>query len=140
MTRRVLPYMKKNKRGRIVNITSSSIKETIEGLILSNTMRPGVLGLTKSLAREFAPDNIFVNTVGPGKIATDRMIQLNKQKAEESGRPLEEIEAESVADVPFGRYGEPEEFAKAVVFLASFANTYVTGQSLIVDGAAVRAL
>lgn len=140
MTRRVLPYMKKNKRGRIVNITSSSIKETIDGLILSNTMRPGVLGLTKSLAREFAPDNIFVNTVGPGKIATDRMIQLNKQKAEESGRPLEEIEAESVADVPFGRYGEPEEFAKAVVFLASFANTYVTGQSLIVDGAAVRAL
>lgn len=140
MTRRVLPYMKKQSRGRIVNITSSSIKETIDGLILSNTMRPGVLGLTKSLAREFAEDNIFVNTVGPGKIATDRMIELNKQKAEESGRPLAEIEAESVADVPFGRYGEPHEFAKAVTFLASFANLYVTGQSLIVDGAAVRAL
>jgi len=139
-TRKVIPYMKKQASGRIVNITSSSIKERIDNLILSNTMRPGVHGLTKSLAQEFAADNILINTVGPGRIATDRMIQLNETTAKAQGKPLEEVEQASVADIPLGRYGKPEEFAQAVVFLASFANTYITGQALIVDGASVRAL
>jgi len=139
-TKKVIPYMKKHERGRIVNITSSSMKASIDNLILSNTMRPGVLGLTKSLAREFAQDNILINTVGPGKIATDRTIQLNEMRAKEKGISIEEIEKSSVADIPLGRYGKPEEFAKAVVFLASFANTYITGQALIVDGATIKAL
>src|SRR5690625_1005861 len=139
-TKKVIPYMKKHERGRIVNITSSSMKASIDNLILSNTMRPGVLGLTKSLAREFAQDNILINTVGPGKIATDRTIQLNEMRAKEKGISIEEIAKASVADIPLGRYGKPEEFAKAVVFLASFANTYITGQALIVDGATIKAL
>lgn len=139
-TRYALPYMKKNERGRIVNITSSSIKEPIDDLVLSNTMRPGVHGLTKSLAREFAPDKILINTVGAGRIATDRMIQLNEDEAARRDVPFEEVLQESVADIPYGRYGEPDEFAKAVLFLGSFANTYITGQALIVDGAYVRAL
>lgn len=139
-TKKVIPYMKKQEAGRIVNITSSSIKQSIDRLILSNTMRPGVLGLTKSLAQEFAADNILVNTVGPGKIATDRMMQLNETAAKASGITVEEAERASVADIPMGRYGKPEEFAKTVVFLGSFANTYVTGQAVIVDGASVKAL
>ncbi|MEI3607349.1 SDR family oxidoreductase [Pseudogracilibacillus sp. SE30717A] len=139
-TRKVIPYMKKQERGRIVNITSSSIKQSIDQLILSNTMRPGVLGLTKSLATEFAADNILVNTVGPGKIATDRLMELNEKAAEKSGRSIDQINEESIAEIPLGRLGEPEEFAKAVVFLASSANTYITGQALIVDGASVKAL
>lgn len=139
-TRKVIPYMKKQEAGRIVNITSSSIKQSIDNLILSNTMRPGVLGLTKSLSQEFAVDNILVNTVGPGKIATDRMMQLNETTAKIGGITVEEAEKASVADIPMGRYGKPEEFAKAVVFLGSFANTYVTGQAVIVDGASVKAL
>src|SRR5690625_1038909 len=140
MTKEVIPLMLKEGSGRIINITSSSIKASIDNLILSNVMRPGVHGLTKSLAREFAEDNILVNTVGPGKIATDRTIQLNEMRAKEKGISIEEIEKSSVADIPLGRYGKPEEFAKAVVFLASFANTYITGQALIVDGATIKAL
>lgn len=136
----VIPYMKKAEAGRIVNITSSSIKQSIDNLILSNTMRPGVLGLTKSLAREFASDNILVNTVGPGTISTDRVAQLNEINAKAQGKTAEDMKEAAVSDIPIGRYGEPEEFAKAVVFLASFANTYITGQSLIVDGASVKAL
>lgn len=139
-TRAVIPYMKDNKAGRIVNITSSSIRETIENLIVSNTLRPGVMGLTKSLSQEFAADNILVNTVGPGKIKTNRLVQLYEMKAKAEGKSLEEVLEEQTANIPLGRIGEPEEFAKAVVFLGSFANTYITGQYLIVDGASVKAL
>lgn len=139
-TRHVIPYMKRQEAGRIVNITSSSIKQSIDNLILSNTMRPGVLGLTKSLSQEFAAHNILVNTVGPGKIATERLMQLNAITASQQGKSMEEIEKASISDIPLGRYGKPEEFAKAVVFLASFANTYITGQALIVDGASVKAI
>ena len=139
-TRQVIPYMKQNGAGRIVNITSSSIKQSIDNLILSNSIRPGVLGLTKSLSQEFATDNILVNTVGPGKIATDRMNELMEATSKTQGKTMEEVEKATVADIPIGRLGKPEEFAKAVVFLASFANTYITGQQLIVDGASVKAL
>ncbi|MEI3613866.1 SDR family oxidoreductase [Pseudogracilibacillus sp. SO30301A] len=139
-TKKVIPYMKQQEAGRIVTITSSSIKQSIDNLILSNTMRPGVFGLTKSLSQEFAAENILVNTVGPGKIATDRMMQLNETTAKLEGISLEEVEKASVADIPMGRYGRPDEFAKTVVFLGSFANTYVTGQAVIVDGASVKAL
>lgn len=139
-TRAVLPYMKSKKAGRIVNITSSSIKESIDNLIVSNTLRPGVLGLTKSLSQEFAEDNILVNTVGPGKIATDRLMQLNELTAKAEGMSIEQVKEAQTASIPIGRLGKPEEFAKAVVFLASFANTYITGQYLLVDGASVKAL
>jgi len=139
-TKSVVPYMKREGGGRIVNITSSSIKQSIDNLILSNTMRPGVLGLTKSLSQEFASDHILLNTVGPGQIATDRLKQLNETAAKSGGKTVEEIEQAAIANIPLGRYGEPKEFAKAVVFLASFANTYITGQALIVDGASVKAL
>lgn len=139
-TRHVLPYMKSEQSGRIVNISSSSIKQSIDNLILSNTMRPGVLGLTNSLAQEFAQDNILINTVGPGKIETGRIVELNELAAKAQGISYEEMRTNDIAQIPFGRYGKPAEFAKAVVFLASFANTYITGQSLLVDGAAVKAL
>ncbi|MGM8212371.1 SDR family oxidoreductase [Virgibacillus sp. W0430] len=140
MTKAVIPYMKKQQEGRIVNITSSSIKQSIDQLILSNTMRPGVLGLTKSLAQEFAPYNILVNTVGPGMIETDRTIELNRAWAKEKGIDAEELMKEATEKIPMKRYGQPDEFAKMVVFLASGANTYITGQGLVVDGALVKAL
>ena len=140
MTKEVIPTMKEKKSGRIVNITSSSIKQSIDQLILSNTMRPGVLGLTKSLAQEFAVDNILVNTVGPGMIETSRTIELNRAWANERGAKVEDLIRQATNTIPMKRYGQPEEFAQAVLFLGSFANTYVTGQSLIVDGALVKAL
>src|SRR5690625_14879 len=116
------------------------MKAIMHNFILSNGMSPGVYGLTKSLAREFAKDNILVNTIGPGKIKTDRTIQLGKSVAEKSGKSMDDVMGEMAKDIPLGRLGKPEEFAKTAVFLASEANTYVTGQALLVDGASVSAL
>lgn len=135
-----LPYMEKHQVGRIINLTSSSIKQPIDHLILSNTFRAGVLGLTKSLATELAPKGILINTVGPGRIATDRVASLDQNSAERQNIAVEDVRKASEGMIPLGRYGEPEEFAKTVVFLASFANTYVTGQAILVDGGLVKSL
>lgn len=139
-SRAVLPYMKKQQFGRIINISSSSTKEVIDGLILSNTFRAGMVGFAKTLAREVAKDNILVNTVGPGRIATDRIEELDQIEAASDNVPIETIVAQKKATIPLGRYGKPEEFAKIVVFLASSANSFVTGQSLVVDGGLLKAL
>ncbi|WP_126424638.1 SDR family oxidoreductase [Brevibacillus marinus] len=137
--REVLPDLKR-EGGRIVNIASSSIKQPIPGLILSNTFRLGIVGLTKTLAEELAPYNILVNTVAPGRIATDRVAFLDQLKANKLGISREEVEAQSKQQIPLGRYGTPEEFAKVVVFLVSGASTYITGSSLLVDGGMVKAI
>ncbi|WP_087972487.1 SDR family oxidoreductase [Oceanobacillus rekensis] len=139
-TRAVVPIMQKQNRGHIVNIASSSIKQSLDDLVLSNTMRPGIVGLAKTLAQELSADNILVNTVGPGTIETDRIVALNKAKAKKRNVSTEIVMEESEQEIPMKRFGQPEEFAKAIVFLASGANTYITGQSLIVDGGQVKAL
>lgn len=138
--REVLPYMQNQKRGHIINFTSSSIKQTLDNLILSNTFRAGVVGLAKSLSQELAKDNILINTIGPGRIATDRVAQLDEIRANNLGVSYEEIRSSTEESIPMGRYGLPEEFAKQAVFLCSGANTYVTGQTLLVDGGLVKAL
>ncbi|MFG6149289.1 SDR family oxidoreductase [Halobacillus sp. B23F22_1] len=138
--REVLPSMKKQQSGHIVNIASSSIKQSLDHLILSNTFRAGIVGLSKSLSQELAADNILINTVGPGRIATDRVESLDQKKAESLGISAEEVKEQSAQSIPMKRYGDPEEFARAVVFLASGGNTYVTGQALVVDGGLVKAL
>ncbi len=139
-TREVLPYMRKSGRGHIVNFASSSIKQPIDHLILSNTFRAGIVGLSKSLSQELASDNILINTIGPGKIDTDRLAELEQVTAEQLNVSFDEVRAESEQAIPIGRYGQPEEFAKAVLFLCSSANTYITGQSLLIDGGMVKAL
>lgn len=139
-TREVLPYMKKQKSGHIVTIASSSFKQSLDNLLLSNTFRPGIVGLAKSLSQELAPHNILINTVGPGIIKTDRIIDLNKIRAENEQVAFDEIENSIEQSIPMKRLGQPEEFAKAIVFLGSGANTYITGQSLLVDGGLVKAL
>ncbi|XID92412.1 SDR family oxidoreductase [Paenibacillaceae bacterium WGS1546] len=140
MIREALPFMKAAGGGRIVNLTSISIKQPIDGLILSNVFRAGVNALTKSLASELAKDGILVNTVAPGRIGTDRIAELDVKKAADQGLPVEEIRAEAERAIPLGRAGTPEEFARYAVFLGSFANSYVTGQSLLVDGGMVKGL
>ncbi|OIJ08172.1 3-oxoacyl-ACP reductase [Anaerobacillus arseniciselenatis] len=138
--REVLPYMKQQQDGRIINITSSSIKQPIDNLTLSNTFRMGVAGLAKSLSQELAPDKILINTVGPGRVATDRLGELDRIKASKLGIDYNEVKQQSENSIPLGRYGEPDELAKTVVFLGSNANTYITGQMILVDGGMTKAL
>jgi 3-oxoacyl-[acyl-carrier protein] reductase len=136
----VLPHMREQGWGRIVTVASSSIKQPIDNLTLSNTLRVGILGLAKSVALEVAGEGVLVNTIGPGRIATDRVASLDAGRAEKTGQSVEEVRAQSEAGIPMGRYGTPEEFAKVAAFLASGANTYVTGQAFLVDGGLVRAI
>lgn len=137
--REALPHLRVNG-GRIINLASSSIKVPIPGLILSNTFRLGVVGLTKTLAEELAPYNILINTVAPGRIATERVAYLDQVKADKLEKTIEEIEQESKRNIPLKRYGEPEEFAKVVTFLVSDACSYMTGSSLLIDGGMVKAI
>jgi 3-oxoacyl-[acyl-carrier protein] reductase len=138
--RGVLPHMREQRWGRIVTVASSSIKQPIDNLTLSNTFRVGLLGLAKSVALEVAPDGVLVNTIGPGRIATDRVASLDAGRAEKTGLSVEEVRAQSEKGIPLGRYGTAEEFGKVAAFLASGANTYVTGQNFLVDGGMVRAI
>ena len=137
--REVLPDLKETG-GKIINIASSSIKQPISGLILSNTFRLGIVGLSKTLAEELGPYNILVNTVAPGRIATDRITTLDETTAKKQNVSMEEITKKAQEAIPLGRYGTPEEFAKFVVFLVSDVNTYVTGTALMVDGGSVKAI
>ena len=138
--REVLPFMRDRGYGRIVNIASSSVKQPIEGLILSNTFRAGLAGLAKSLSFELAPYGILINTLGPGRISTERSTSIDRSTAQTQGVSVEEVRAEVEAQIPLGRYGTPEELAGVATFLASPANGYVTGQAILVDGGMVKAL
>jgi len=140
LIRGVLPHMREQGWGRIVTVASSSIKQPIENLLLSNTYRVAILGLAKSLAIELAPDGILINTVGPGRIATDRVAGLDAGRAEKAGLTVEEVRAQTEKAIPLGRYGTAEEFGKVAAFLVSGANTYTTGQHFLVDGAMVKAI
>ncbi|MGG0892999.1 SDR family oxidoreductase [Cytobacillus horneckiae] len=137
--RAVLPELKKSG-GKIINVASTSIKLPIPGLLLSNTFRLGIVGLTKTLADELAQYNILINTVAPGRIATDRVDYLDQLSADKRNVSKEQVKEESLKKIPLGRYGTPEEFANIVTFLASDVNSYVTGSSILVDGGMVRSL
>jgi len=139
LTRLVLDGMKAAKWGRIVNIQSTSVKQPIEGLMLSNSLRMAVVGFAKTLADEVGPFGITINTVGPGYTATDRLQQLAEAKAEREGVTSIDVVEKWKRDVPLGRIGRPEEIAAAVVFLCSEPAGYINGVTLAVDGGRVRA-
>lgn len=136
--REVLPDLKKTG-GHILNNTSSSVKQPIDGLLLSNVFRMGVQGLSKSLSQELAKDGIMVNTIGAGRIETERLTELDSSRAEREGKSTEEIQESIKKQIPAGRYGEPKELAKMAAFLVSGANTYITGQTILVDGGLTKA-
>ena len=138
--REVIPHMQRKHWGRIITITSITTKQPVTDLVLSNAVRTSVVGLVKSLANEFGKDGILVNNVGPGFTATDRLKQLAKTRAQNSGQKEEEIFAGWAADAPLKRVGEPREVADAIVWLASERASYITGQTLLVDGGAYKGL
>ena len=137
--RAALPYMKEAGEGRILNSTSSSIKSALDNLIISNTFRMGVVGLSKSLAREVAADGILVNTIGPGRIYTERIKYLNTIRAEKAGITEEEYTKKDSAGFPQKRYQTVEEYGKVATFLLSPANGSLSGQAFLCDGAGTTA-
>jgi 3-oxoacyl-[acyl-carrier protein] reductase len=135
-----VPELRRAGGGRIITIASSSIKQPIPNLVLSNALRAGIWGLAKTLSRELGPDRILVNVIAPGRIQTERIEELDQITASKSGKPIEDVKRASVAGVPLGRIGRPEELANVIVFLASDAASYITGQAIMVDGGASNVL
>jgi len=134
LTRLALPHLRTQGGGRIITLPSSSPREPVPNLMLSNAIRSAVAGWAKTLATELAAENILVNCVAPGRIETERLQELDGANAQRQGRPVEEIRRANEVAIPLGRYGKPEEFAAAVAFLASDRASYITGITLYVDG------
>lgn len=137
---RTVPFMREAGWGRVITMTSISVKMPLDNLMLSNSIRMAVIGLTKSLSNELAGEGITVNSVLPGWTRTERVQQLLQSIAQRDGIPVEEAEARITRNIPAGRMGRPEEFANVVVFLASERASYVNGASLQVDGGFYRAV
>jgi 3-oxoacyl-[acyl-carrier protein] reductase len=140
LTRAVLPMMRAQGWGRIVNIVSTSVEQPLPNLIVSNAFRPALAGWAKTLSGEVASDGILVNCVEPGRILTSRTQVLDQAASEKTGKPIEAIRAERVASVPLKRYGTAEEIGAAVAFLASERASYLTGSLIRVDGGAVAGI
>ncbi|MCU1300276.1 MAG: 3-oxoacyl-ACP reductase [Candidatus Sulfotelmatobacter sp.] len=139
-TREVIPHMQRKHWGRIITLTSITTKQPVTDLVLSNAVRAAVVGLVKSLANEFGKDGILVNNVGPGFTATDRLKELASARAAASGQSEKEIFDAWAADAPVKRLGEPREVAETIVWLASERASYITGQTLLVDGGMYKGL
>lgn len=139
LIRAALPAMKARRWGRIINVTGISARQPVDDLVLSNAYRAAVVNLAKTLSRSLAPFNITVNNVAAGTILTDRVQELAASRARAQGVDMEQALAQFTREIPLGRLGRPEEFAAAVVFLASERAGYITGVTLPVDGGVIRA-
>lgn len=136
----VIPHMQRKKWGRFITLTSVSVRQPVPDLVLSNSIRAGVVGLIKSLSNEFGKDGILFNNVGPGFTATDRLKELAAARSRTGGTTREQIFDGWAQDAALKRIGEPEEVANAIVWLASERASYITGQTLLVDGGTYKGL
>ena len=133
LSRAALPALRRDGGGAIVNLTSIAAHQPVDNLVLSNALRPAVVAMGKTLAKEAAPE-VRVNSILTGRFETDRIIEENRHQASKLGMNIEEFRARSFKQIPLGRYGRPEELAAAVVFLAGDASSFITGTTLSVDG------
>ena len=140
LTRAVLPGMRERRWGRILHVTSLTVKQPIDGLMLSTSLRSAVTGFSRTLANEVAAEGVTVNTILPGFMNTERVAELNRATAAREGVAVEEVERRLLQQIPLRRIGEPRELAALAVFLASERAAYVTGQSIAVDGGWIRGL
>jgi 3-oxoacyl-[acyl-carrier protein] reductase len=140
LVREVLPFMEKQHWGRIISIVSIAAKQPINELLISSTLRPGILGFSKVLSNQYAKDNITVNTVCPGLILTKRQEELSVSRAADKKLTLEEYLADSAKAIPAGRLGSPKEIGNVVAFLASEQASYINGVNLLVDGGSARGI
>ena len=138
--REVIPHMQRQRWGRIITLTSITTKQPVADLVLSNAVRAAVVGLVKSLANEFGKDGILVNNVGPGFTATDRLKELAKTRAAATGKTEQDLFDGWAADAPLKRLGQPREVAETIVWLASERASYITGQTVLVDGGVYKGL
>lgn len=134
-----LPHLRQSQRAAILTVTSVSVKQPIDNLILSNSLRMGVIGLTKSLAKELGPEGIRINSILPGWTRTERVTELMQARAQKQGITVDEAIAKQAAGTPLGRMGEPDEIANVAVFLCSPAASYVHGVMVPVDGGSIQA-
>jgi len=134
LAKAVIPHMQRHRWGRIITITSVSVKLPITDLVLSNAVRTAVVGLVKSLSNEFGKDGITVNNIAPGYTATERLKELAGVRALAAGTSPEEVYQSWAAATPLRRLGRPEEIADAIVWLASERAAYITGQTVLADG------
>jgi 3-oxoacyl-[acyl-carrier protein] reductase len=135
-----LPHLKQSSAPAVLMTASSSVKQGIPNLLLSNVFRPAVRALAKHLAEELATDGVRVNVLSPGRVHTPRVDQLDQAKADRSGQTFDAVRADAVSKIPMGRLGEPAEFGRVAAFLCSPAASYVTGEHLLVDGGLVRGM
>ena len=140
LTRAVLPGMRERKWGRIINVTSIAAKQPVDNLMLSNSIRAAVTGFARTLANEVAADGITVNNILPGYTRTERVEELAEATATKEGLAPRDIVARFEREIPMRRLGEPEEFAALAAFLASERASYITGQSIAVDGGWIKSL
>jgi len=140
LTRAVLPGMRERRWGRILHVTSLTVKQPIDGLMLSTSIRAAVTGFSRTLANEVAAHGVTVNTILPGYMNTERVAELNQINATREGVPVRDVEQRVIGQIPVGRIGEPRELAALAAFLASDKASYITGQSIVVDGGWTRGL